>query len=110
MSSIAMKIKDGRFVVTGGAGFIGSHLVDALLARGAARVAVVDVFFLGKDENLAGARRRSMASASRSTAMTRPTCITMSAVLDIEKPDVVFNLATKALIYSFFNPAGALRT
>ena len=30
--------------MTGGAGFIGSHLVDRLLARGAARVVVVDNF------------------------------------------------------------------
>jgi len=36
-----------RFLVTGGAGFIGSHLVDSLLAEGAEHVAVVDNFFLG---------------------------------------------------------------
>lgn len=42
-----------RFVVTGGAGFIGSHLVRALIARGNA-VAVVDDFSTGKRENLAG--------------------------------------------------------
>ena len=32
----------GRFVVTGGAGFVGSHIVDRLLADGASRVTVVD--------------------------------------------------------------------
>jgi UDP-glucose 4-epimerase len=41
-------------VVTGGAGFIGSNLVDALLARGD-RVTVVDNLSSGKRENLAGA-------------------------------------------------------
>jgi UDP-glucose 4-epimerase len=40
-----------RAVVTGGAGFIGSNLVDALLARGD-EVTVIDNFASGKRENL----------------------------------------------------------
>lgn len=93
-------------VVTGGAGFIGSHLVDALLAAGCARVAVVDNFFLGKLENLA------MAQADGDERLTiyredAGEFAAMDAVIAAEQPDIVFNLATKALLYSFFNPAGA---
>lgn len=42
-----------RVVVTGGAGFIGSHLVDALLARSDATVVVVDNLRRGRLLNLA---------------------------------------------------------
>jgi len=41
-------------LVTGGAGFIGSHIVDRLVADGC-RVRVLDDFSTGKMENLAGA-------------------------------------------------------
>jgi UDP-N-acetylglucosamine 4-epimerase len=40
------------FLVTGGAGFIGSHLVEELVRRGA-RVRVLDNFTTGKRENIA---------------------------------------------------------
>jgi UDP-glucose 4-epimerase len=47
-----------KLVVTGGAGFIGSSLVRALLAEGAGRVVVIDNFLTGKEENLDEVRSR----------------------------------------------------
>src|SRR5207244_11141911 len=44
-----------RYLVTGGAGFIGSHVVETLLNRGK-RVRVLDNFFTGKRENLEAVR------------------------------------------------------
>jgi UDP-N-acetylglucosamine/UDP-N-acetyl-alpha-D-glucosaminouronate 4-epimerase len=46
-----------RYLVTGGAGFIGSHIVDELLRR-KHEVTVLDDFSSGKEENLAEAQRK----------------------------------------------------
>jgi len=45
-----MKYK--KLLVVGGAGFVGSHVVDALVKHGAEKIVVVDNMFLGKTENL----------------------------------------------------------
>ncbi|PKU74100.1 UDP-glucuronic acid decarboxylase 2 [Dendrobium catenatum] len=48
---LGLKRKGLRVVVTGGAGFVGSHLVDRLIERGD-NVIVVDNFFTGRKENV----------------------------------------------------------
>lgn len=60
-----------RVLVTGGAGFIGSHLVDALLLRGA-DVVVLDNGSTGNFENLAPQRNNSRLEIIRGSAGDEP--------------------------------------
>ena len=48
-------IPDRRVLITGGAGLIGSHIADALVALGVPEIVILDNFTRGRRENLAGA-------------------------------------------------------
>ena len=48
-----MQISGGKFVITGGASLIGSHVADRLLAEGAGEVVLLDNFSLGTPETVA---------------------------------------------------------
>jgi len=47
-----LSLSNKNLMVTGGAGFIGSHLVDTLIKENPGNLVVVDNMFLGKKENL----------------------------------------------------------
>lgn len=100
------KLAGSNILVTGGAGFIGSHLVDRLIDVGAVQVVVIDNMFLGKEENLAYAIERG-AILYKEDAEDKDALARMIEEHDI---DIVFNLATKALNYSFIDPCDAFET
>ncbi len=77
-------------LVTGGAGFIGSSLVDALIARGD-RVAVVDDLSSGKRENLTAA----LANGVELHEVDVRDASSLAAVFDRMRPQVVFHLAAQ---------------
>jgi len=79
-----------RCLVTGGSGFIGSNLVDALIARGD-EVTVVDDLSTGRRENLAGALE---AGAELVEADIRD-AEAMSELATARKPEQVFHLAAQ---------------
>ena len=74
-----------RAAVTGGAGFIGSHVVDALVARGD-DVHVIDNFATGRRENVNGA----------ATVHEHDIREPLGSLFDEIRPEVVVHLAAQA--------------
>ena len=90
-----------KCLVTGGAGFIGSNLVDALIARGD-EVAVVDDLSTGRLTNLDGA----LAAGGRLIALDIRDAEALAELALRERPDTVFHLAAQIDVRkSLTNPA-----
>jgi UDP-glucose 4-epimerase len=80
--------------VTGGAGFIGSHLVDALLADDF-RVVVVDDLSSGKAERVAAGAELEQVDISDSDPLDR--------VVDASRPEAIFHLAAQSSVTASVN-------
>ncbi len=89
-----------RILVTGGAGFIGSHLCERLLARGH-EVLCVDNYFTGRRQNIA-----PLLSNPRFEAMRHD--ITFPLYVEV---DAIFNLACPASpVHYQFDPVQTTKT
>jgi len=93
-------------LVTGGAGFIGSHLVDGLMANNARQVIIVDSLFLGSEDNIQSAVAKGAVFYKEDIEYKE----NLEYIFDKHNVDIVFNLATKPLNYSFVNPGNAFTT
>ena len=93
--------KKGRALVTGGAGFIGSHLVDRLVEAGF-QVAVLDDLSTGRRENL---------NSSASFHCVDLCAPVLADVFREERPEVLFHLAAQSsVVTSLKEPAEDART
>jgi UDP-glucose 4-epimerase len=90
-----------RVLVTGGAGFIGSHLVDGLLEAGAS-VRVLDDFSSGRREHLA-------AAAGRAEIIAGDVCDERALDRALAGVEVVLHLATRCVRLSLSDPEGVHR-
>jgi UDP-glucose 4-epimerase len=79
-----------KSLVTGGAGFIGSHLVDALVARGD-EILVLDDLSTGKEANLTGALTAGAALERADITDGQA----MTGLLESFGPEAVFHLAAQ---------------
>jgi UDP-glucose 4-epimerase len=79
-----------RCVVTGGAGFIGSNLVDALVERGD-EVTIIDAMITGKRENLEGA----LAQGASLAEVNLTDADAVSEVFAEARPESVFHLGAQ---------------
>ena len=103
-----MSVRAKSVLVTGGAGFIGSHLVDRLIADGPSRITVVDNFFLGSMDNLSPALR-----ARPDIDVIRLDAADLAAMQDVitkHEVDTVFDLAVIPLPTSLTYPAWTVQT
>lgn len=103
-----MDLSARNVLVTGGAGFIGSHFVDQLIQQEPARVVVVDNFFLGDERNLAGA-----IAQRPDVELIRLDASDLAAMQDIVAEraiDTVFDLAVIPLPTSLEYPEWTVRT
>ncbi|MEA2224026.1 MAG: UDP-glucose 4-epimerase [Solirubrobacteraceae bacterium] len=95
-----------RTLVTGGAGFIGSHLVDALVARGD-DVTIVDDLSSGQEANIAGA----LASGARLERADIRDGAALAQVVAAARPEAIFHLAAQVDVrVSLADPAFDART
>ncbi len=95
-------LKNKNVLVTGGAGFIGSHLVDRIIKENPSAINVVDNFFLGKEENLENAAK--MRPDLEVFRLDASDLAAMRDLVEKQKIDVVFNLAVIPLPTSLDYP------
>ena len=94
-----------NIAIIGGAGFVGSHVVDSLVAQGhGSDIFIVDNFFTGKMSNIQEAVDAHNIKIYREDATN---CLVLRSILTRERINTVINLAMKCLPTSFSDPEGA---
>jgi len=97
-------LKNSNVLITGGAGFIGSHLADTLIQHSIGNLIIIDNLFLGVISNFKVVNKFEKFKFINDDA-TDPNIL--SYIMEEFGIDIVFNCATKPLNYSFINPKTA---
>lgn len=95
-------------LITGGAGFIGSHLVDRIIQESPDSLVVIDNLFLGKEANLDQARQAF--PTLKFYCQDASDYETMKQIITTEGVEVVFNMAVIPLLTSLERPCWTVDT
>ncbi len=96
-------LQDSKVLVIGGAGFVGSHLVDQLLKEPVAQVVVLDNYVRGKPANLDHVRSESRLRLVEGSILDLPLLTSL-----MTEADFVFHLAALWLYECVHQPRSAL--
>ncbi len=83
-----MELQNKKILVTGGAGFIGGHTVDALIKK-RARVVIVDNLVTGREENLNPKAKFYQLNIAD---------LNIEKIFQREKPEIVYHFAFNVLV------------
>jgi UDP-glucose 4-epimerase len=99
-----VELSGAQALVTGGAGFVGSHIVEQLIQAGASRVTVVDDFTRGRMENL-----RSVSASSALEVIEGDICNASLVDRATAGTDYVFHQAALRITQCAEDPVRAVR-
>ena len=94
-----INLRNKNVLVTGGAGFVGSNLVRALVQKHGAFVTVLDDLFTGDKRNLTGVPHHFILGSVEDKALVHEA---------VKGRDIVFHLASRNIIISNCDPRGDL--
>ena len=99
-----LNLAGAHILITGGAGFIGSHIADQALEAGAARVVIIDDFVRGRRENLDQAIR-----TGRVEVVVDDICDTALMERLTERIDIIFHQAALRITHCAEQPLRAVQ-
>lgn len=103
-ADVRREISNKSILVVGGAGFIGSHLAEAILLHMPSKLVILDNFFSSSPKNLQAISSVKSVEIIKDDA--RDLAI-LQNIIESHRVEIVFNCATQALNYSFINPKSA---
>src|SRR4051812_28254953 len=104
LETIVADLKGKRVLVTGGAGFIGSHIVDLLIEEDCSEITVLDNMVRGRPENLGAAVVQTPLTLVRGDIRDKELLDSL-----VQSADIVFHQAALRITQCAAEPRAAMQ-